>query len=55
MSDPTYEKAVIEANPTWEIAFILSEMLNDDAPIGWSNYIFAAERLLACFVMVPIK
>jgi hypothetical protein len=46
MNDPTYVKTEIEANPVWELAWTLSEIMNDGAPIGWSKYIFAAECLL---------
>ena len=45
MSDPTYVTADIEKNPVWHAAFILSECLNDGAPIGWGRYIFVAEAL----------
>ncbi len=46
MNDPTYRKEDIDANPIWKRAFYLSEMENDNAPIGWSNYIKqAAEDL----------
>jgi hypothetical protein len=51
MSDPTYVKDVIQANPIWELAFSLSEIMNDNAPIGWSKYIFPAECLLAHYEM----
>ncbi len=44
-SDPTYEQDQIDANLIWRVAFILSEILNDNAPIGWGRYIYAAERL----------
>lgn len=33
-------------NGTWHIAYILSEMVNDQAPIGWSTYIPLAERTI---------
>lgn len=46
MKDPTYEKDKIESNGVWHIAFIMSEMLNDNAPIGWSKYIQAAEKAM---------
>lgn len=49
MSDPTYVKSEIEANPAWELAFTLSEIENDNAPIGWSHYIPTAECLLAAY------
>jgi hypothetical protein len=44
-NDPTYQQDQIDANPIWRVAFILSEILNDNAPIGWGGYIYAAERL----------
>lgn len=45
--DHTYDKATINANPVWQLAFSLSEIMNDGAPIGWGQYIYAAECLLA--------
>ena len=47
MSDPTYVKEQIEAKPEWDLAFVLSEIMNDAAPIGWGKYIYVAECLLA--------
>lgn len=47
MPDPTYVKKTIEANPVWDLAFVLSEISNDNAPIGWSQYITVARCLLA--------
>lgn len=49
MGDPTYEKAKIDANPEWELAFTLSEIMNDNAPLGWSRYIGTATCLLAAY------
>lgn len=49
MQDPTYNKEQIAANPEWDLAFVLSEIQNDKAPIGWSRYILAAKCLLAAF------
>lgn len=46
MPDPTYVKEEIDANPEWELAFALSELANDNAPIGWSKYIGTAKFLL---------
>lgn len=46
MSDPTYSKSQIESNPTWYLAWTLSEIMNDGAPIGWSKYIWVAECLI---------
>lgn len=47
MSDPTYNKTEIKSNPEWELAFSLSEIMNDNAPIGWIRYISTAKCLLA--------
>ncbi len=49
MADPTYVKAEIEANPEWELAFTISEIENDNAPIGWGRYITTAKCLLAAY------
>lgn len=43
--DPTYVREQIDADPVWRTAFILSECLNDNAPLGWSKYIWVAESL----------
>lgn len=42
--DPTYDKAEIDANPAWKLAFWMSELFNDDAPLGWSAFISSATR-----------
>lgn len=47
MSDPTYDNEIIQSNPIWQLAFSLSEIMNDNAPSGWSKYIFCAECLLS--------
>ena len=49
MNDPTYDRKAIEANPAWDLAFVLSEIQNDAAPLGWSKYIWVAECLLKAF------
>lgn len=49
--DPTYEKDKIAADPAWQLAFDLSEIQNDGAPIGWGRYIFTAECLLNLYEM----
>jgi hypothetical protein len=49
MADPTYDREQIRANPIWDLAFVLSEIQNDAAPMGWSKYIWVAECLLAAF------
>lgn len=43
MPDPTYDQEKLNCNGVWHIAFIISEMVNDGAPIGWSKYIPIAE------------
>lgn len=45
MSDPTYDRQEIDKNPIWRAAFIISECLNDAAPLGWGRYIFVADAL----------
>ena len=47
MSDPTYDRKQIDANPVWQLAFLLSEIQNDNAPLGWGKFIWPAECLLA--------
>lgn len=49
MRDPTYRKEEIEANPIWYLAWVLSEIQNDNAPLGWSKYIPLAESLSNSF------
>ncbi len=45
--DPTYDTAVIDANPEWRLAFWMSELDNDNAPLGWfRGYINLAHALL---------
>lgn len=46
MDDPTYEVNKIQSNPIWSLAFKLSEQYNDNAPIGWSNYIKDAKKMM---------
>ena len=49
MYDPTYVKAEIDKRPEWELAFTLSEIQNNNAPIGWGKYIFLAKMILAIY------
>lgn len=51
MNDPTYNAEAIAKNPIWQLAFDLSEIDNDAAPIGWSRYIWRAECLLNLYEM----
>ncbi len=51
MSDPTYNKELIDANPEWQLAFSLSEIMNDNAPLGWGKYIGTAKCLLANYTI----
>jgi hypothetical protein len=53
MTDPTYRKSEIEANLEWHVAWVLSEIENDNAPIGWSRHINTARCLLAAFDIKP--
>lgn len=46
MNDTTYVNKEINKNPVWHIAWLLSEMRNLNAPIGWSVYIPDAELIL---------
>lgn len=46
MQDPTYNIEDIKSNPIWELAFTLSEIQNENSPLGWSKYIYDAEILL---------
>jgi len=46
VSDPTYVEKEIETRPEWELAFFMSEIDNDNAPIGWSKYVPIAEGIL---------
>ena len=45
-SDPTYLIDKIREKPEWDLAWTLSELMNDNAPIGWGEYIWIAELLL---------
>lgn len=51
MPDPTYVMAEIRRVPEWEVAHTLSEILNDNAPIGWFKYVGTAKCLLAAYDM----
>jgi hypothetical protein len=53
MTDPTYRKEEIEANRAWHVAWVMSEIQNDFAPIGWGKYIPLAESLLYAFDITP--
>ena len=50
-NDPTYIRAEIDANPEWRLAFQLSEVDNDSAPLGWWRYIAIARGLLSRYDM----
>ena len=53
MEDPTYELPRIKRDPRWHLAYILSEHLNDNAPIGWSKYLPLADELHREFFIKP--
>ncbi len=46
MNDPTYNRKEIDKHLIWKMAFIMSECLNDNAPLGWSKYIYVAEQVV---------
>lgn len=48
--DPTWVKADIDANPIWKLAWEMSEVDNDNAPIGWGTYIPLARWVLDNYV-----
>ena len=47
MNDPTYDRDEIRRNPVWELAFVLSEIQNDGAPLIERTLLF---RQLASIV-----
>ena len=51
LPDPTYVMSEIMAKPEWYLAWRLSEVDNDNAPIGWSRYITMASWLLQRFYL----
>lgn len=53
MTDPTYVKAEIDAKPEWKEAFRLSELYNDNAPIGWSQCIGMTEAEAKTLYLPP--
>lgn len=46
MNDPTYIKSDINDNPIWKLAWQLSEIDNDNAPINWGRYIPMARWII---------
>lgn len=53
MNDPTYVTEEIDKNPEWKLAFYLSEVDNDNAPLGWFHYVPMAKYLLSAFDITP--
>lgn len=51
--DPTYDRELIEADPEWKLAFLLSEWDNDGAPIGWGRYRQIARMLQFHYTLRP--
>jgi hypothetical protein len=51
MADPTYDRKEIDADPTWKLAWVMSEIENVNAPIGWGSYIYLAEALMRHYEM----
>jgi len=54
MVDPTYSRKEIDANPEWRLAFLISEIVNDNAPLHWSTYIYQAECMIANGVVYTV-
>lgn len=50
--DKTYDRKVIDKDPIWKLAFWMSEIDNDNAPIGWNNYIPLARSLTDKYELV---
>ena len=55
MIDPTYIQAEIDSKPEWKLAFRMSEVDNDNSPIGWSRYITLASWIIRTFDLLPKK
>lgn len=55
MADPTYRMDEINANPVWKLAFTISEIENDFAPIGWGDRIYLAETLMRLYEITERK
>lgn len=47
MPDPTYNKNMIDTDPIWKLAFEMSEMDNNYAPLGWGQYIHLATLIFS--------
>jgi hypothetical protein len=46
MNDPTYDIEDIKKNELWHIAWLMSECMNANAPIGWFRYLWVAGVVL---------
>ena len=55
IKDPSYDRTQINSNPVWELAFSLSEIMNDEAPFGWVKYIATAECLLRLYDITRVN
>lgn len=55
MEDPTYNTEEIKQNPIWHVAWVLAQIKDDNAPLGWSKWISTAECLLGTFDIIPKK
>jgi hypothetical protein len=49
IDDPTYDRERIDRDPVWKLAFWMSEIDNDAAPIGWFRYVHLARALIDTF------
>lgn len=55
MIDPTYDTDEIKKNKVWYLAYVLAQIKDDNAPIGWSRWITTAECLMHNFNITPKK
>jgi hypothetical protein len=52
--DPTYVRSEINAKPEWREAFRLSELYNENAPIGWSRCVGLTEAEAKNLYLPPV-
>ncbi len=53
MRDPTYDAKEIDANHEWKLAWMIAQIIDDNAPIGWSKHCPLAKGLLANYDIKP--
>ena len=55
LPDPTYNKKEIVKNPAWHIAWIISQCVDDEAPLGWSKRIWIADQIVKELNVKPTR